>query len=74
MEHIVGYPSAACPGALELLTTVPVFTLQEPPYIIIGSIAILMFAWCAFNQRRSPVPGSTQPLLSEKFIGDDIST
>lgn len=24
-----------------------------------------MFIWCAFNQRLSPVPGSTQPLLSE---------
>lgn len=25
-----------------------------------------MFMWCAFNQRLSPVPGSTQPLLPEK--------
>ena len=63
-------------GALELQQTIPAFTLPEPcfvlSYILIGVIITLMFAWCAFNQRQSPVPGSTQPLWPE--IHDDAIT
>ena len=65
-------------GALELQQTIPTFTLREPvfvlSYILIGMIVTLMFAWCAFNQRRSPVPGSTQPLWPEIQTQEDTST
>jgi hypothetical protein len=57
-------------AAQELENAVDRFSMREPlfigVYFIVTSITALMFAWCAFNQRRSPVAGSTKPLWPDQ--------
>lgn len=51
--------------------SVTLFTLREKGFVTIYCWVCLVFAsiflWSAYNQRLSPVSGSTQPLLAEKY-------
>ena len=55
--------------------TTTMLTFKEPVfifcYIWISAVTAFIVLWCAYNQRFSPVPGSTKPL--QEATGTDIS-
>jgi hypothetical protein len=56
---------AAC-GEIEVATEALLYDWTEPVFVFVycwfSSTAFLLLAWCAYNQRFSPVPGSNQTL------------
>jgi cation-transporting ATPase 13A3/4/5 len=54
---------------MEKEESVALLTLREAGFVIIYfwscCTPVLMIVWCYFNQRISPVPGSSQPLLAQ---------
>ena len=60
------YDAEAACGEAEYVEETFLYTYTEPGFIFFyvwfGTIPLLIIAWCAYNQRFSPVPGSTQEL------------
>jgi hypothetical protein len=60
----------------EQLEAVPLVDFTGPwfkaCYILLPLLTLIMLIWCAWNQRWSPIPGSTLPLEHAKFL--DVST
>jgi hypothetical protein len=63
------YEAEAMCGAMEVAETVHLYTYQEPVfvffYIWYAVYPMILFGWCAYNQRVSPVSGSCQTLELE---------
>ena len=63
-------------GALEIEESTHKYTLKEPAFIIgyvwISASVFFVLAWCAFNQRLSPVSGSTQPFSPGETKGNNV--
>jgi hypothetical protein len=73
------YQAEAMCGAMEVAETVHLYTYQEPVfvffYIWYAVYPMILFGWCAYNQRVSPVSGSCQTLELEVVVvvTDDAS-
>lgn len=56
--------------------TTQLFTLRESGFVVVYCWVCISFAlmigWCAFNQRLSPVPGSTRSITTTTTTTDDV--
>jgi hypothetical protein len=67
-------------GAEEIAEATHLWSFTEPGFVFfyawISGVTFVLLTWCAYNQRFSPVPGSTQPLQINAISGsiDEKST
>jgi E1-E2 ATPase/Cation transporter/ATPase, N-terminus len=69
------YAAEATCGAAETVAETSYVTFREPAYRLtyawVMCITIGTMIWCAYNQRWSPVPGSTKPLQHVAVAADN---
>jgi hypothetical protein len=66
-------------GEEEIAEEIHLWSFTEPGFVFFYSwicgVTVILLAWCAYNQRMSPVPGSIQPLeINSKKPAENKST